>query len=153
MVSINGRIKYPGRYPIEPGITTVNDIIKEAGGFLSDSDSTKFYINNRTISSSPDRELERILLKEEINRSVEEKSYVKARIRTQKGSLEIAANSISKRANLLTNNDEILIPKSFPYIEVIGAISFPGRYAFKNNLTSNDYIKMSQKDKSIIKKF
>ena len=143
MVSINGRIKYPGRYPIEPGVTTVNDIIEEAGGFLSDSDSTKFYINNRTISSSPDRELERILLKEEINRSVEEKSYVKARIRTQKGSLEIATNSISKRAHLLTNNDEILIPKSFPYIEVIGAISFPGRYAFKNNLTSNDYIKMA----------
>ena len=51
MVSINGRIKYPGRYPIEPGVTTVNDIIEEAGGFLSDSDSTKFYINNRTISS------------------------------------------------------------------------------------------------------
>ena len=143
MVSINGRIKYPGRYPIEPGVTTVSDIIEEAGGFLSDSDSTKFYINNRTISSSPDRELERILLKEEINRSVEEKSYVKARIRTQKGSLEIATNSISKRAHLLTNNDEILIPKSFPYIEIIGAISFPGRYAFKNNLTSNDYIKMA----------
>ena len=143
MVSIDGRIKYPGRYPIEPGITTVNDIIKEAGGFLSDSDSTKFYINNRTISSSPDRELERILLKEEINRSVEEKSYVKARIRTQKGSLEIAINSISKRAHLLTNNDEIVIPKSFPYIEIIGAISYPGRYAFKDNLTSNDYIKMA----------
>ena len=143
MVSISGRIKYPGRYPIEPGVTTVNDIIEEAGGFLSDSDSTKFYINNRTISSSPDRELERILLKEEINRSIEEKSYVKARIRTQKGSLEIATNSISNRAHLLTNNDEILIPKSFPYIEIIGAISFPGRYAFKNNLTSNDYIKMA----------
>ena len=143
MVSISGRIKYPGRYPIAVGVTTVNDIIEEAGGFLSDSDSTKFYINNRTISSSPDRELERILLKEEINRSVEEKSYVKARIRTQKGSLEIATNSISERAHLLTNNDEILIPKSFPYIEIIGAISFPGRYAFKNNLTSDDYIRMA----------
>ena len=143
MVSIDGRIKYPGRYPIEPGFTTVNDIIEEAGGFLSDSDSTKFYINNRTISSSPDRELERILLKEEIHRSVEEKSYVKARIRTQKGSLEIATNSIAKRTHILTNNDEILIPKSFPYIEVIGAVLFPGRYGFKNNLTSNDYIKMA----------
>ena len=143
MVSIDGRIKYPGRYPIEPGVTIVSDIVNEAGGFLSDSDSTKFYINNRKISSSPDRELERILLKEEINRSVEEKSYVKARIRTQKGSLEIAINSISKRAHLLTNNDEIFIPKSFPYIEVIGAISYPGRYAFKDNLTSKDYIKMA----------
>lgn len=143
MVSIDGRIKYPGRYPIKPGITTVADIIKEAGGFLSDSDSTKFYINNKTISSSPDRELERILLKEEINRSIEEKSYVKARIRTQKGSIEVSVRSESRNKHLLTNNDEILIPKSFPYIEVIGAIPFPGRYAFKSTLNSRDYIKMA----------
>ena len=75
MVSIKGRIKYPGRYPIEPGFTTVNDINEEAGGFLSDSDSTKFYINNRKISPHQTENLSE-LLKEEINRSVEEKSYV-----------------------------------------------------------------------------
>ena len=143
MVSIDGRIKYPGRYPIQSGITTISDIVKEAGGFLSDSDSTKFYINNRTISSAPDRELERILLKEEINRSVEEKAYVKARIRTQKGSIEIATKSSETKTHILTNNDEILIPKSFPYIEVIGAILHPGRYAFNNELSPKDYIDMA----------
>ena len=140
MVTIDGQIKFPGKYPITSGITTVDDIIKEAGGFLNDSDSTKFYINNRTISSAPDRELERILLKEEINRSIEEKSYVKARIRTQKGSLEIATNISARKKHLLTNNDEILIPKSFPYIEVIGAILSPGRYPFKDELKAAEYI-------------
>ena len=143
MVTIDGQIKHPGRYPIDPGITTVNDIVNEAGGFLSDSDSTKFYINNRTISSTPDRELERILLKEEINRSVEEKAYVKARIRTQKGSLEINTHSALKSPHILTNNDEILIPKSFPYVEVIGAISYPGRYTFKEDITADQYIEMA----------
>ena len=140
MVTIDGQIKFPGKYPITSGITTVDDIIKQAGGFLTDSDSTKFYINNRTISSAPDRELERILLKEEINRSIEEKSYVKARIRTQKGSLEIATNISARKKHLLTNNDEILIPKSFPYIEVIGAILSPGRYPFKDELKAAEYI-------------
>ena len=140
MVTIDGQIKFPGKYPITSGITTVDDIIKEAGGFLTDSDSTKFYINNQTISSAPDRELERILLKEEINRSIEEKSYVKARIRTQKGSLEIATNISARKKHLLTNNDEILIPKSFPYIEVIGAILSPGRYPFKDELKAAEYI-------------
>ena len=48
---------------IIPGVTTITDIIRNAGGFLSDSDSTKFIINNMTISVTPDRELERILLK------------------------------------------------------------------------------------------
>ena len=143
MVTINGQIKFPGRYPIESGITSVNDIIKKAGGFLPDSDSLKFYINNRRISSTPDRELERILLKEQINRSIEEKAYVKARIRTQKGSLEIATNNTVTKRHLLTNDDQILIPKSFPYVEVIGAILYPGRYAFKDELTANEYIKMA----------
>ena len=45
--------------------------------------------------------------------------------------------------HLLTNNDEIIITKSFPYIEVIGAIPFPGRYSFESKLTPNDYIKMA----------
>ena len=143
MVKIDGRIKHPGEYPIEPGVTTVYDIIRNAGGFLSDSDSTKFIINNRTISSAPDRELERILLKDQLNRSVEEQAYVKARIRTQKGSLEMAINPSSKMDHLLTNNDEIIIAKSFPYVEVIGAVPFPGRYSFEDKLTANDYINLA----------
>ena len=97
MAKIEGQIKFPGRYPIEEGITTVYDVINEAGGFLQDADSSKIFINNNRISSSPDRELERILLKEEVSRSVEEKAYVKARIRTQKGSLEVAVKDYESK--------------------------------------------------------
>ena len=74
---------------------------------------------------------------------MEEKAYVKARIRTQKGSLEINTYSALKSPHILTNNDEILIPKSFPYVEVIGAISYPGRYTFKEDMTADQYIEMA----------
>ena len=126
IVEIVGEINYPGTYPIKIGTTTISDIIRLAGGFLPSADSSKIYINNKTIVKIPDRELERILLKDEINRSIEEKAYVKARIRTEKGALETSLNTIKNNNYLVTSNDVIFIQKFFPYVEVIGAVQSPG---------------------------
>ena len=143
IVEIVGEINYPGTYPIKIGTTTISDIIRLAGGFLPSADSSKIYINNKTIVKIPDRELERILLKDEINRSIEEKAYVKARIRTEKGALETSLNTIKNSNYLVTSNDVIFIQKYFPYVEVIGAVESPGRYPFSSANNANDYIKLA----------
>ena len=143
IVEIVGEINYPGTYPIKIGTTTISDIIRLAGGFLPSADSSKIYINNKTIVKIPDRELERILLKDEINRSIEEKAYVKARIRTEKGALETSLNTIKNNNYLVTSNDVIFIQKFFPYVEVIGAVESPGRYPFSSKNNVNDYIKLA----------
>ena len=143
IVEIVGEINYPGTYPIKIGTTTISDIIRLAGGFLPSADSSKIYINNKTIVKIPDRELERILLKDEINRSIEEKAYVKARIRTEKGALETSLNKIKNNNYLVTSNDVIFIQKYFPYVEVIGAVESPGRYPFSSANNANDYIKLA----------
>ena len=77
VIEILGEVKYPGSYPIVLGKTTINDIILDAGDLLPTADISKIYINNNTISKIPDRELERILLKDELNRSIEEKLTLK----------------------------------------------------------------------------
>ena len=143
IVEIVGEVNYPGTYPIKVGTTTTSDIIRLAGGFLPSADSSKIYINNKTIVKIPDRELERILLKDEINRSIEEKAYVKARIRTEKGALETSLNTIMNSNYLVTSNDVIFIQKYFPYVEVIGAVESPGRYPFSSANNANDYIKLA----------
>ena len=143
IVEIVGEINYPGTYPIKIGTTTISDIIRLAGGFLPSADSSKIYINNKTIVKIPDRELERILLKDEINRSIEEKAYVKARIRTEKGALETSLNTIKNNNYLVTSNDVIFIQKFFPYVEVIGSVKSPGRYPFSSANNVNDYIKLA----------
>ena len=143
IVEIVGEINYPGTYPIKIGTTTISDIIRLAGGFLPSADSSKIYINNKTIVKIPDRELERILLKDEINRSIEEKAYVKARIRTEKGALETSLNTIMNSNYLVTSNDVIFIQKYFPYVEVIGAVESPGRYPFSSENNANDYIRLA----------
>ena len=140
IVEIIGEVKYPGSYPIILGETTINDIILDAGGFLPNADLSKIFINNNTISKIPDRELERILLKDELNRSIEEKAYVKARIRTEKGALEISSENTKDKNHILSADDVIFIPRYFPYVEVIGSILSPGRYPYVIGNKARDYI-------------
>ena len=101
---------------------------------------SKIFINNNTISKIPDRELERILLKDELNRSIEEKAYVKARIRTEKGALEISSENTKDKNHILSADDVIFIPRYFPYVEVIGSILSPGRYPYIIGNKAGDYI-------------
>ena len=140
IVEIIGEISHPGSYPIEFGKTSINEIIMVAGGFLPTADTSRIFINNSEIANIPDRELERILLKAEPYRSIEEQAYVKARLRTEKGALETSLNNIKHKDHLVSNKDIIYIPRHFPYVEVIGAVLSPGRYPFKAEKKSNSYI-------------
>jgi len=140
IVEIIGEISHPGSYPIEFGKTSINEIIMAAGGFLPTADTSRIFINNSEIANIPDRELERILLKAEPYRSIEEQAYVKARLRTEKGALETSLNNIKHKDHLVSNKDIIYIPRHFPYVEVIGAVLSPGRYPFKAEKKSNSYI-------------
>ena len=143
IVEITGEIKFPGIYSIIPGKTTIGELINLSGGFTESADTTKVLFKNKNISEIPDRELERVLLKSELNRSIEEKAYIKARVRTQKGSLETSLNNVINDQNIIVANDQIHIPKYFPYIEVIGAVNFPGRYPYSTGKTTSDFIKMA----------
>ena len=58
--------------------------------------------------------------------------------------MEITVTDYSRsKDHFLTANDDILIPKSFSYIEVIGAVLNPGRYKYSKDLKPNDYIKLA----------
>lgn len=143
IIEITGEIKFPGTYSIVPGETTLGDLIDISGGFTEIADTNKVLFNNSKISEIPDRELERVLLKTELNRSIEEKAYIKARVRTQKGSLETSLQEVIEDQNIIVAHDQIHIPKYFPYVEVIGAVNFPGRYPYSVDKTTSDFIEMA----------
>ncbi len=145
IVYILGEVLFPGVYSVEPGITTVNDVLLKAGGFTSRADQTKMMINNSYIGSIPDKEKERIFIIPEENRSIEEKAYVKARMVTQKGTLE--SNSKEQTNTILkfklSKNDEIIIPENYNYIEILGAVEKPGRYPYQNSSSISDYLELA----------
>ena len=145
IIYVNGEVKYPGVYAINVGNTKIGEVLEKAGGYTSKADKTKLFINNKSISNIPDREKDRILIIPEENRSAEEKAYIKARMLTEKGTIE--STSLDHAQSLMelnvTKNDEIYIPENFNYIEVLGAVSKPGRYSFSSKLAYNDYIELA----------
>ena len=145
VVYVTGEVVHPGVYSILPGQTTIGNILAKANGYTDRSDSSKITINNRDIYEIPDRELERILLIPEENRSSSERAYIKARMMTQKGALE--TNSIIQaqyiKDFLVAKNDIIHVPENFDYVEILGAIQRPGRYPFIQSYLYDDYIEIA----------
>ncbi|MBH09917.1 MAG: hypothetical protein CMG74_06085 [Candidatus Marinimicrobia bacterium] len=145
VVYVTGEVVYPGVYSIDPGQTTVGDILLKTKGYTERADSSKITINNRDIYEIPDRELERILLIPEENRALSERAYIKARMMTHKGALE--TNSIVQaqyvKDFLLAKNDIIHVPENFDYVEILGAVKRPGRYPFIKSYNLDDYIEIA----------
>jgi len=145
IVYINGEVKYPGVYAIEPGKTTIGDALQKVGGFTTRADQSKIIINNQSIAKIPDRENKRILLIPDENRSPEEKAYIKARMLTKKGTIE--SSSLEQAKSLmslpLVNEDEILILENFDYIEILGGVLKPGRYPYTTDITFDEYVDLA----------
>ena len=145
LVEIFGEVKYPGVYSIMIGETTFGDIIRRAGGYATKADSLRIIINNGMINNIHDIELERITMIPHEDRTDDEKSYVKARSRTKKGAIESHSEKYTRdiKSYLLNDNDKIEIPRYFEYVEILGAVTNPGRYPFMSSAGVSQYIKMA----------
>ena len=143
-IYIHGEINFPGYYLLSD-IDSYKKLIELAGGYTNDADVNQIQINNEELSDITDLELNRILLIPPMDRTPSEISYLKARKKINKGSI------ISNDSNFTLNimefapepNDIIFIPRSFKYIEVIGAVIHPGRYEYDKELSPLDYINLS----------
>ena len=145
LVTVNGEVKYPGLYSISHNATTIKEIIDKCGGLSSKADLSKITINNNYISNFEDPELNRINLIPDQYRSDEEKSYIKARSRSAKGSINSSDINFTDRimSFTLNRNDIITIPEAIDYIEVLGGVYYPGRYPFYDNYSLDDYIDLA----------
>jgi len=141
LVRIDGEINYPGYYPYSES-TTINDIINLSGSYTTKADSNKIIINNDVIVNNIDTEYERIMLIDAKDRTASEKSYIKSRNKITRGL--IVSEDATRTDQILNynieNGDFIYIPNFSNYIEIIGAIKFPGRYPYNEDMTINDYI-------------
>ncbi len=142
LVTITGEVKYPGKYALQGSNVTVGSIIEKAGGYTDRADQSKILVNNQSIAKIRDIEYERIALIPYENRSDAEKAYVKARSRTVKGTI---SSSSEKYTNIIMDfplqiDDVISIPPKQEYVELLGAVVFPGRYPLIEAKSIEDYI-------------
>lgn len=142
-VRIFGEVKYPGTYTIIPEETRVRDILKLAGGYTSKADRTK--IRLRSGGLELDKEAERISTIPHADRTDSELSYIRARIRSEKGSVSFSSREMVSLAMdfKLEAGDVIYIPRYFGEVGVIGGVLFPGRYPYVPERSLEEYIKLA----------
>jgi len=141
MVFINGEVKIPGYYFLEENMS-VYELILKAGGYTDSANKNKIIINNDILGDIKDLELARINLIPPQNRSLSEISYLQSRSLIEKGS--IISNNKEYTSEILAYNlnvdDKVYIPVLINYVEIIGAIEYPGRYPFIDGQSIADYI-------------
>ena len=147
IITLYGEVLHPGDYPIIQGVTTVKDIIRLAGGYTNYADSNKIILSGGkrlkgssfgeqelsvdNIGSSKDEEYY-----DYIDKSFKVKGYDNERI-------VYSTNAMYTNKILdykLFNGDIIEIPKINPFIEIVGAVKYPGQYPHNDSYSVEQYI-------------
>lgn len=147
-VTINGEVKFPGRYTLIDEEIRVSDLIEMAGGLKEEASlSSAVFIRQKDIVEK-DLELERLEKKPLSELSESEKKYYEVRIKEKKGAMVIDFNEIAKdqdsKYNItLQNKDSIYIPEIQNYINVQGRVVKPGLIKYKSGLEYMDYVRLA----------
>lgn len=144
-VRVTGEVKYPGKYVIIEGETTITNLLTKAGGFTTKSDLSKINVNNQGIEGINDIEYNRITLMPSEDRSEKEKEFLKARARVNKGSISSSEYNFTQfiKEFKISRGDNIHIPSLYSFVEVLGAVNHPGRFPFESEGGYYDYIDMA----------
>lgn len=145
IVSIDGEVPFPGRYPIAPGTTRLKDIIDRAGGPLSNASLDQAQVFRRVGLGTTDPELKRIqflvsLRKEGL--SDEEYDYYAARSYPNTMVVDFRAlmNGDQSQNLVLREWDSVYIPRAMGYVTVSGSVNRQGNVEYIQGGTWRDYV-------------
>ena len=139
-IAILGAIDNPIRIDKESSIT-YRDLLENAKIDISKLKGMEI-LNYNMLKNYSSTEIDRISEIGSEYRSDFEESFLTSRIRAQKGLVYINnKKNLNKWLDLeVSDSDIIIIPNKFEYVEIIGAINFPGSYKLNNNFTISDYL-------------
>ncbi len=153
-IVLEGQVSFPGTYIIDfNGLnksSTLEQVISQAGGLTDKADISNISISNNFIKNTNDFELEKIkiiLKNEDFTKKISESdiSYIRNRLLFPRGT--IRSKTYEHAAQLLEINlfpgDQIYIPSKMDFIEVIGAVQFPGRIQYADGVKASEYLEMA----------
>jgi len=147
-VKVAGNAVYPGEYAVEPGKTTLYEILKKAGGSNHIGSLKYAYLQRRVTTISYDPEYERIMYRSLLELDWMEIEYLKFKNRELTGKIIVDFTqqwqSEGKcEAIYLQDNDYIYIPEAFTTVEVSGAVLSPGAYKWESGKNYEYYIALA----------
>jgi protein involved in polysaccharide export with SLBB domain len=147
-VHVEGYVRFPGWYKITKNVTTLKDIIEEAGGFLNEASLTEASVTRRMDVEEIDPEYDRLKLIAPDKMTEDEYDYFKAKSRQFTGRVvvdfvKLFQNNDPHENIILRKNDIINIPQKKDYIIMLGQFVNPGKIIYKSALTVEDYINLA----------
>ncbi len=153
LVAINGEVRHPGKYAIEPGVTRLSEILKRAGGILPTGSLDDAVVLRRagvTWESDPEYiMLDRLVGDKENPLTDDQYNYYIARTRQLGRSVMIVNfRSLIEKGDasqdiIMRDNDSIAVPRSRGFISVLGNVTNPGNIMYDEHASWDDYVRFA----------
>jgi polysaccharide biosynthesis/export protein len=150
-VTVSGDALYPGDYAIEPGKTTLLEVLRQSGGANRHGSLRLAYlqrISARDTTVIHDNDYKRIMNRSFLELSYLENEYLKFKQRSLEGKVvvnfeELWNNPEEVKEILLEDSDYIYIPRKIRTVEVMGAVMNPGNYEWHSGMDYEYYIDLA----------
>lgn len=145
LVLVTGEVMYEGSYSIIPGVSTLREIITQAGGFTPNASLEEAVLIRKPPESEKDIEFERLQKIPAADMQEDEYEYFKARSREKIGMMVVDFKKLFLHGDesqdiKLREGDVIEVPKLKNYIRIIGRVNNPGNVIFNPQWSYVDYL-------------
>jgi polysaccharide biosynthesis/export protein len=148
--TIEGEVRRPGRYPIRPGVTTVEDLIGMAGGFTPEASINRAVLR-RNPRRSPDgtntivepvrSPLEEVSLAQ-LTREERRSLQVTSRVDEHDILIDLDKNGPAESLSLL-DEDLLFVPRQRDDVIVLGAAARPGIVPYEPERTIDHFVQLA----------
>ena len=153
-VEVIGEVKHPGPYPIKDGVTTLSQVIEEAGGFTKDAALERATLERRQAKFVlPDPEFQRLRQISSVMGGLEkmkplEYDYLKTRSRENRYLVSVDFEKLFLEGDksqdvVLRYGDVINIPRKWETVTVSGQVEHPGMVPFVKGMGPEYYIRQA----------
>lgn len=137
-VHAHGEFKYPGRYRIFEGETTLSDVVERVGGFSARASLADAQVVRARDREIPDPEHVRLVSIQDVGGFInpEERAYLKTKGREQRGRLVVDFEALFEEGDesqdvLLVGGDVIFVPQKRSTVKLSGQWEKPGLIGFE----------------------
>lgn len=149
-IFLEGMVRNPGRYTLQMSGERISDVLKRAGGFRPNADTSALLIRRLSKKNQSNEDRERVFSKlQRIQRdSIPDSSSIKKEIFADYDQISIdlalALNEPQSRENMLLEDGDVLtIEKNTNLVKVTGEVYFPTIIPYKENTRLNYYVEKS----------
>ena len=128
-VDVTGRVAVTGSYPVRSGITRLSQLLANAGGVLSDADSSSVLLLRARTATGPDPEFDRLSRLSRGEMTASEYETFRTRLAGLSPEFRVDLHTIvagSSNDPLLARGDKVVVPRAVRSIRVDGQVRRPG---------------------------